>query len=178
MLQLIAENWRRIGVGLFIKPSEREALRARAYTGRSMMSVWPGLDTAIPASDMGPFELAPMTQDQLQWPFWGQHYQTGGRAGEPPDLQAGQELLALAQEWRAAAPPRRREIWRRMLAIHADQLFTIGTVSQVRQPVVVSTRLRNVPQQAFYGWSPGAHFGIYRPDQFWFAPVPDNRGGK
>lgn len=177
MLQLIAADWRRIGVGLFIKPSEREALRARAYAGRSMMSVWPGLDTAIPASDMGPFELAPVSQDQLHWPFWGQHYQTGGRAGEAPDMPEAQELLRLAREWRIAAPQRRDEIWRAMLAIHADQLFTIGTVSQVRQPVVVSARLRNVPREAFYGWSPGAHFGIYRPDQFWFAPEPETQGG-
>lgn len=177
MLQLIASDWRRIGVGLFIKPSEREALRARAYTGRSMMSVWPGLDTGIPAADMAPFELAPMSQDQLQWPFWGQHYQTGGRAGAPPDMPAARELLALAQEWRTAIPQRRAEIWRAMLAIHADQLFTIGVVSQVRQPIVVSKRLRNVPHTAFYGWNPGAHFGIYRPDQFWFAPEPETMGG-
>ncbi|MCK9994523.1 MAG: peptide/nickel transport system substrate-binding protein, partial [Alphaproteobacteria bacterium] len=76
VLQLIAADWRRIGVGLFIKPAERDAMRARAYAGRSMMTMWAGLDTGMPTSDMGPYELAPMTQDQLQWPFWGQHYQT------------------------------------------------------------------------------------------------------
>lgn len=177
VLQLIAADWRRIGVGLFIKPAERDAMRARAYAGRSMMTMWAGLDTGMPTSDMVPYELAPMTQDQLQWPFWGQHYQTGGRAGEPPDLEPARELLALAQEWRTATAQRRGEIWDRMLAIHADQVFTIGIVSQVRQPVVVSARLRNVPQQAFYGWSPGALFGIYRPDQFWFAPASDIAGG-
>jgi len=177
MLQLIAADWQRIGVGIFIKQAERETLRARAYSGRSMMSVWPGLDMGIPASDMGPYELAPMTQDQLQWPIWGQYYQTGGRAGAPPDLPQAQELLTLAQEWRIAAPQRRREIWQTMLAIHADQLFTIGTVSRVRQPVVVSKRLHNVPTEAFYSWSPGALFGIYHPDQFWFAAAPDNKGG-
>ena len=29
-------------------------------------------------------------------------------------------------------------------------------------------RVRNVPQEAIYNWDPGAEFGIYRPDTFWF----------
>ena len=36
------------------------------------------------------------------------------------------------------------------------------------QPVVVSKRLRNVPRTGIYNWEPGAHFGIYGPDTFWF----------
>ncbi len=47
--------------------------------------------------------------------------------------------------------------------------FSIGLVANVRQPVVVSTRLRNVPRTGIYNWDPGAFFGIYRPDSFWFA---------
>ena len=56
-----------------------------------------------------------------------------------------------------------------MLDIHADQVFSIGVVAAVPQPVVVNKKLRNVPQEGVYNWSPGAHFGIYRPDTFWFA---------
>jgi peptide/nickel transport system substrate-binding protein len=26
----------------------------------------------------------------------------------------------------------------------------------------------NVPEEAVYNWEPGAQFGIYRPDTFWF----------
>ena len=29
--------------------------------------------------------------------------------------------------------------------------------------------LRNVPDEGIFSWDPGAHFGIYRPDTFWFA---------
>ena len=55
-----------------------------------------------------------------------------------------------------------------MLAIHADQVFSIGIVSGVMQPIVVRDGLRNVPKEGIYNWDPGAHFGIYRPDTFWF----------
>jgi len=59
-----------------------------------------------------------------------------------------------------------------MLAIHADQVFTIGTVAAVPQPVVVSNRLHNVPEDAVWSFAPGAFFGIYRPDIFWLDPAP------
>jgi peptide/nickel transport system substrate-binding protein len=56
-----------------------------------------------------------------------------------------------------------------MLAIRAEQQFSIGTVRGVPQPVVVSNRLQNVPAEAVYNWEPGAHFGVHHPDTFWFA---------
>ena len=37
------------------------------------------------------------------------------------------------------------------------------------QPVVVNNKLRNVPEEGVYNWDPGAHFGMYHPDAFWFA---------
>jgi peptide/nickel transport system substrate-binding protein len=56
-----------------------------------------------------------------------------------------------------------------MLAIRADQQFSIGTVQGVPQPVVVNERLRNVPAEGIYNWEPGAFFGVHHPDTFWFA---------
>ena len=55
-----------------------------------------------------------------------------------------------------------------MLEIHADQIYSIGIVSGVRQPVVVMNKLRNVPKEGRFNWDPGAFFGIYNPDTFWF----------
>ncbi len=55
-----------------------------------------------------------------------------------------------------------------MLDIRADEAFTIGIVDGVPQPVVVNKNLRNVPKKGIYNWDPGAHFGIYHPDTFWF----------
>jgi len=55
-----------------------------------------------------------------------------------------------------------------MLQIWADEVFSIGTVAGVLQPVVVNAKLRNVPEQGIYNWDPGAFFGIYKPDGFWF----------
>ncbi len=78
------------------------------------------------------------------------------------------ELNTLYLEWRdTPSPEERKRIWQRMLAIHMEQLFTIGVVSGVPQPVIARVTLRNVPEKGLYNWDPGAFFGIYRPDTFW-----------
>ena len=55
--------------------------------------------------------------------------------------------------WRAGAEEEKTPIWHAMLRVHADQVFTIGTVGP--HPVVVSERLRNVPAEGLYSWDPG-----------------------
>jgi peptide/nickel transport system substrate-binding protein len=55
-----------------------------------------------------------------------------------------------------------------MLQIYTEQQFSIGVIAQVKQPVVVANTLMNVPEEGVYSWEPGAQFGVYRPDTFWF----------
>jgi peptide/nickel transport system substrate-binding protein len=115
-------------------------------------------------------ELAPTAQTQLQWPKWGEYYETAEASGLAPDMPVGKELLELNKAWRyAKSPEARTKVWQRMLEIHADQVFSIGTVNGVPQPVVVAGALRNVPEKGIYNWDPGAYFGIYKPDTFWFT---------
>lgn len=170
MLELIGESWQEIGVAMFIRPQQREAMYERVFAGETVMAVFNGIDNGIPTADMAPSEFAPTTQGQLQWPKWGQFYETKGAAGEPIDMPAAERLMAHYHDWRAAGDqPTRDAIWREMVAIYTENVFTIGTIAQVPQPVVISNRLRNVPVNGIYNWDPGAHFGIYRPDSFWLA---------
>ncbi|MDP6565516.1 MAG: ABC transporter substrate-binding protein [Alphaproteobacteria bacterium] len=169
-LELIEQDWREIGVKLLIKPSHRHSLRARVSAGQTVMSVWSGLENGVPTAAMNPAALAPSSSIDLHWPSWGLHEESAGQSGQAADLPAVRELLDLKGAWlRATEEDERRRIWHRMLEIHADQVFTIGLVSGVRQPVVVAKRLRNVPDEGLYNWDPGAFFGIYRPDTFWFS---------
>jgi len=167
-LQIITDTWRDVGVKLIMRPLDRDILRNRVYSGVSMASVWFGWDNGIPTANTPPDYLAPKHQDFLAWPKWGQYYQTHGTAGEAPDLDAPVRLMELSYQWRdAPTEEARAAIWREMLDIHADQVFAIGILSEAPQPVVVSDRLRNVPEGAIWAWDPGAHFGVYRVDEFW-----------
>ncbi|MEQ9640651.1 MAG: ABC transporter substrate-binding protein [Alphaproteobacteria bacterium] len=168
VLELVREDWERIGIKLFIKPSQREVFRNRVFAGESQMAVWSGWENGVASPEMSPSELAPTTQQGLQWPKWGQFYETKGHAGEPPDMPEAEELMALNQRWLdVSSIEERRAIWERMLEIHADNVFVIGIIAGVQQPVVVKNDLVNVPVEGVYNWDPGAQFGIYRPDIFW-----------
>ncbi len=168
VLELVRDSWRKVGIAMFARPSQREVFRRRIYAGMSMMSIWSGLNNGIPTPEMSPAELAPTSQDQLQWPMWGQHYQNRREGGEAPALPAAQMLLDLYDRWQLATSYAEREkIWLEMLGINADEVYTIGIVSRAPQPIVVGDALRNVPADGVYSWDPGAYFGMYRPETFW-----------
>lgn len=168
VLELVAESWAKIGVKLLIKPSQRDVLYNRVFSGETVMSVFFGFENGMATPAMSPAELAPMSQVQLQWPKWGQYYETKGAQGETPDMPEAQELAELYRKWvNAANRDERAALWQAMLKIHAQQQFTIGIVSGVYQPIVATRALRNIPVEGVFNFDPGSFFGMYRPDQFW-----------
>lgn len=169
ILELIHDSWLDIGIKIFTKPSQREVFRDRVFSGEAMMSIWSGLENGVPTASMSPGELAPTAQTQLQWPKWGQFHETREAAGEPPDMQSARELLALYESWSVSTgQEQKRDIWSRMLGIYTDEVFSIGIVNSVPQPVVVRSTMQNVPERGVYAWFPTAFFGTYHPDVFWF----------
>lgn len=172
VLELIHDGWMAVGIKLYSRPIQRTVFRNRVFAGKTLMSISKGLENGLPTADTSPQALAPTDQNQYMWPKWGQHYQTGGKAGAAPDLPEARRLMELYRSWRTAGSHATRvRIWDEMLAIWAEQTYTIGLVAGVLQPVVVDLKLHNVPVQGVYAWEPGAHFGIYRPDTFFFGPV-------
>ncbi len=169
VLELVTDYWAKVGIGLFIRTSQRDAFRSRAVGGEIMMAIWSGIDNGVATADMNPGQLAPTADDQLQWPVWGMHYQMGGTKGAAPELIEAAELLQLYESWRISKTTgERSEIWQKMLAIYTDQVFSIGIVNAALQPVVRSAKLRNVPDTGLYSFDPTCYFGVYKPDTFWF----------
>ncbi len=168
-LAIIADTWRELGIRLVMRPLDRDILRNRIYAGTSMAAVGFGWDNGIPGPETSPAYVAPTQQEFFAWPKWGQYYQTKGQAGEVPDLPAARRLMTLYRDWmQTQDSTERTAVWREMLEIHADQQFAIGILSAAPQPVVVSKRLRNVPENGIWAFDPGAHFGIHRIDEFYF----------
>ncbi len=170
VLELISDHWRQVGIKIFVRASQRDLFRRRAQSGESQMSVFLGFDNAIATGEMSPQELAPTSTPQLQWPKWGQYFETKGKAGEAPQMPEVANQITLYKAWLLAeSPEQRAEIWHEMLKAYTDQVFTIGTVNNTRHPVVVNARLQNIPEEGIYTWEPTSFFGVYRPDTFWFA---------
>ncbi len=170
VLELIRDSWRHIGVQLYSKPAQLTLFRRRVFSGDAVMSLDKGVENGLATATMSPAEFAPTEQQQLEWPKWGEYAETKGKAGEAPDLPDAKKLYQLNSDWLAATSDEDKErIWHDILALYSDQVFSIGLIAGVLQPVVVNDRLRNVPEDGIYNWDPGAHFGIYKPDGFWFA---------
>lgn len=169
VLQLITDHWSKVGLKLVIRTSQTDVLRSRVIGGTTMMTVASGLDNGVPTADMNPKALAPTSHEQMQWPQWGIFVESAGEKGTQADVKEAQELFDLYKQWEKAADSAgRAEIWHKMLALYTDQVFSIGIVNGAKQPIVISAKLRNVPETALFSFDPTAYFGVYGMDTFWF----------
>ncbi len=169
VLELVGATWQKLGIRLLVRPQSRDVMRNRIYAGHAMMAAGNGWNVGIPTAQTVPSDLAPIDQATYVWPKWGQYYQTKGESGEAPDLPAAQRLMELFDEWGAAATEdEKAAAWREMLALHADQVFCIGTVARAPVPLVHDAQLKNVPREGVYAWDPGGQIGVHRMDEFFF----------
>src|SRR5437764_3488534 len=115
-------------------------------------------------------ELVPVSSEQLEWPHWGMYFETGGAKGTAPTVTTAVELVNLYRQWQSAATSEERaQVWHRILSVYTDNVFSIGIVNATLQPVVVSSKLKNVPVKGLYSFNPTCYFGVYMPDIFWFG---------
>jgi peptide/nickel transport system substrate-binding protein len=169
ILELINDDYSKLGIRIFAHASSPDMFRRRIYAGQTVLALAAALDNGTPTADMSPADLAPSSEAQLEWPLWGSYVDTAGKEGEAPTGPAA-ELVQLLDKWRSSVTTAdRTALWTRMLEINADQVFTIGIVNRVPQPVIISKRLQNFPDKGLYAFMPGAFFGRYMPDTFWFG---------
>jgi hypothetical protein len=94
--------------------------------------------------------------------------ETNGTAGKRPDRRSG----GLKGSTGGSPPPASAIM--PASGTNADDLgrraYTIGLVAGVQQPIVVCPAAQR-PADGM-SWDPGAHFGIFKPDGFWFDREP------
>ncbi len=169
-LSLIVDHWKKVGIKLLFKPQSLNNFRLRAFSGEAIMTAYAGITTAVPTLDTSPREFAPTMQGGLQWPRWGMFIESKGKQGEKCDMKEASQLLDDLADWEQSADPAvRRKAWDHILQVNMDQVFSIGTVNGILQPIVVNPRMRNVPKQGYYAWDPGGYIGLYKPDTFWYS---------
>jgi peptide/nickel transport system substrate-binding protein len=169
-LQLISEFWKKVGIKMLSKPQTLENFRLRAFSGEAIMTAYAGNVTAVPTVNTSPKEFAPTMQGGLQWSRWGMFMESKGTKGEKCDMESACKLLDYVKEWETSADPGdRRKAWDKILTASADEVFSIGTVNGIRQPIVVGPKVRNVPKEGYSAWDPGGYIGLYQPDTFWIA---------
>ena len=169
-MTLVIDQWKKIGIKALLKPQTTDNFRLRTTSGEAIMTAYAGVTTAAPTVDTSPREFTPVMQGGLQWPKWGLYVESKGKQGEPCDMEVGKKLLELLARWeKAVDAAEKRKAWEDILSVNADEVFSIGTVNEVRQPVTVGKKVRNVPDKGYWAWDPGGYIGLYEPDTFWIA---------
>ncbi len=169
-LSLIADQWKKIGIKLLSKPQSLNNFRMRTFSGDAIMTAYAGVVTAVPSLETSPKEFCPTMQGGLQWPRWGMFIESKGKQGEKCDMEEACKLLDYVKEWEhATTEDEKRKAWEKILQTNADEVFSIGTVNGIRQPIVVGPKIKNVPKEGYYAWDPGGYIGLYQPDTFWVA---------
>ena len=169
-ISLITDQWKQVGIKLLSKPQSLANFRMRVFSGEAIMTAYAGFVTAVPSVDTSPKEFCPTMQGGLQWSRWGMFIESQGKQGEKCDMDDACVLLDELRRWETATDDAtRRSAWARILEINAEQVFSIGTLNGVLQPIVVGPKIRNVPKEGYYSFDPGGYIGLYKPDTFWLA---------
>lgn len=155
-LEMIRESWRKLGVELRIEADRRDAVRTRAMNNDYDISVdvvSGGIDpTQNPRAYLAQHVFD--SRQGLPWVWW--YDSQGARGEEPPPSMKQRQVLW--DQWKAAPSQEVADaLFRQILALAADELEVLGTVSSPPQAALRSKRLHGVPPM------PGA----------WIWPTPN-----
>ena len=158
-------------VGLNVNPKEltSEATRENAKAAKSDINMeWdvPYEPTLIANVELYiPYysEISPLFG--IQWKQWADS--DGAEGEEPPDW--AKELFTLAAEWKTLLPGSERyvEVGRELIRINQENMTLIGTIGELPKPVVVRSRLKNLPAELSTVHFNFGYMYPYRPDQWY-----------
>jgi peptide/nickel transport system substrate-binding protein len=162
-LELITQWWNEIGVRTELEVETRDVFWPRAGANEVMVATWTTDRGLVPMVD--PIYIFPFDERSWMAPAFGTWYKTGGAEGEAPtpEFQAAMDLY---DEYKTTVDPERQiEIGRELVRMSTEQLWTLGTVGLVPNPVVVKNNFMNVAENHTADWiimTPGtldpAHF--------------------
>lgn len=165
-LELISQWWTELGLKTQFEVLTRDAYWPRAGANEVMIATWTTDRGLVPMVD--PIYQFPFDERSWMAPAYGIWYKTGGAAGEEPTP----EFLAAMQlydEYKMTTDSARQvEIGKEIVRMSTENLWTLGTIGLVPNPVVVKDNFMNVADVHTADWiimTPGT----LDPAHFYFA---------
>jgi peptide/nickel transport system substrate-binding protein len=162
-LELVTQWWNDVGIRTELEVETRDVFWPRAGANEVMVSTWTTDRGLVPMVD--PIYIMPFDERSWMAPAYGMWYKTGGAEGEEPTAEflAAMELY---DEYKSTIDPERQvEIGQELVRMSTENLWTLGTVGMVPNPVVVRDNFMNVADSHTADWiimTPGtmnpAHF--------------------
>jgi len=166
-LELVAKQWRKVGVELIVLSSERSLFYERASNNEYDLSadmVGGGLDITMNPRAV----VAIHPSESRQSLLWAKWYLSGGKQGEEPSASM-KKRFALYDKWQGAGSVAEADAaFKEILQIAADEFEVMGLVRPPKDPAIHSKKLQNVYEQMPAGWS-YATPGPSLPQQWYFT---------
>lgn len=165
ILTMVKKYWEAIGIKVAIRPIERTLYVTKCNSGDIEIGVWSFDRNVAVLSDPG--RLLGWTTDGPWAPLYALWYTSGGKSGEEPkgDIRKLYELWDKAK----SSPDEkiRDKYFKEIVNIHKRNIWFIGCVGELPQPIVVNNNLKNVPTECLYDDTTRSPKNA-RPEQFFF----------
>ncbi|MFC1961022.1 ABC transporter substrate-binding protein [Chloroflexota bacterium] len=165
-LELVAQWWNEIGVKTEVETMTRDVYWPRAGANEVMVATWTTDRGLVPMVD--PIYQFPFDERSWQAPAYGLWYKSGGEQGEEPPAEY-KAAMDLYDEYRVTTDPVRQvEIGKEIVRMSTENLWVMGTIGLVPNPVVVNNNLMNVSEEHTADWiimTPGTQ----EPASFYFV---------
>jgi peptide/nickel transport system substrate-binding protein len=163
-IELVAENWRAIGLNVSVEFSTRDVYWPKAGANEIMIATWSTDRGLVPMID--PIYQFPFDERSWMAPAFGTWYKTNGQEGQepPPELK---ELMDLFDQYKVTVDPDEQvAIAKEIVRKTTMQLNVIQTCGMAPSPTVVKNNFHNVAKEHTSDWlimTPGT----LDPSHFW-----------
>jgi peptide/nickel transport system substrate-binding protein len=163
-IELVAENWRAIGLNTSVELTTRDLYWPRAGANEVMIATWTTDRGLVPMID--PIYQFPFDERSWMAPSFGIWYKTAGAEGEEPTPEL-KELMDLYDAYRGTVDPDEQlSIAKEIVRKTTMQLNVIQTAGMAPTPVVVKNYFHNVGKEHTSDWlimTPGTQ----DPSHYW-----------
>ncbi len=170
--ELVSQAWNDVGIKNQVTVETRDAYWPRATANEVMVATWTTDRGLVPMVD--PIYQFPFDERSWMAPAFGIWYKSGGTEGEAPTAEF-QAVMDLYDQYKVTTDPAAQlEIGKEIVKMSTTQLWTIGTVGGVPNPVVVKNNFMNVMENHTADWiifTPGT----MDPAQFYFTDGAANQ---
>jgi peptide/nickel transport system substrate-binding protein len=157
MFEMIAANWRAVGVEAKVKTQARQLYAQRRNALLCDVLVWGGAGETIPTLD--PRWFLPYSNSSFHALDYARWYRSGGKLGTEPTTDMLRVIELFGQLERTVEEEAQIRLFKEILEINRQNLWVIGTVGAIPPLFIVKDTFRNVPEVAVGCWplrTPGA----------------------
>ncbi|MBP8638844.1 MAG: ABC transporter substrate-binding protein [Dictyoglomi bacterium] len=147
--ELVKKYWEDIGIKTAVKVIDRTLLNTRWEAAEFDVSGWAWGRGLNPFLGGGPKFVFPCDTTYNPGPLYGLWYQSRGKSGEEPKGDIRKAMDLFDQILTTTDKVKRLRLSKELISLSTENLWSIGTVGLIPNPVVVKENFRNVPEVIF-----------------------------